>query len=272
MRARSAFTRDVGQLAAGEPEGIGRARHLLAERGAGHGQVIGRDGDADARPMQRGERMLLQAGDDAGLDVRGRAQVQGHVAVSQPFDERRILGGAHAVRNSLDPEVQYLAHALGARDLARMGRESEPRLARRDEGDRVRWRRPRRLGSGQVEPDDGAPERAGRPRQLGIGRRRVRSHRCDDETDQGSLAPEALDRSTDARRDGLDDPLDRQATLEVQPGCPADLGVPDAIGGEVLDQLGRGPFEGGRSLEQRDRQVDPAAGSCSVFPALVRSC
>ncbi len=48
----------------------------------------------------------------------------------------------------------------------------------------------------------------------------------------------------------------RQPALEVQARRPAHLGVRDAVGGQVLDQLGRRAAQRAGSLEQGDRQVE----------------
>ncbi len=154
---------------------VGAARQLLAERDPGHRAVIGRDRHAHTGPMERGQRVLGERGDDAGLDVRGRAQVEGDVAGAEQVEQRGVVDRGHPVGDATDPEVEHLAHALRAGHLARVGRQRQAGLARGDEGDGVRRCGPGGLGSGEVEADDRAADRPGGARQLGVGRRRVLS-------------------------------------------------------------------------------------------------
>ena len=49
--------------------------------------------------------------------------------------------------------------------------------------------------------------------------------------------------TTEPGQGGLHDLVQGHARLEVQLGGEPDLGVHDAIGGEVLDALGRHPLE-----------------------------
>ena len=204
--------------------------------------------------MELGQGMLLERGDDTGLDVRGGAQVEGDVTSAQLVEQRRVLDRGHAMGDAANPEVENVSHPVCARHLPGVRRQRQPGLAGGEEGDGV-WRGgPGGLRPGQVEADEGFAERSGRPGELGVGCRRVRPHGRDDQADRR--------RRSGGRRAGytaghrLNDLPDREPSLEVQAGGPANLGIPDSVGGEVLDELGGGALEGVRGLEERDGQVE----------------
>ena len=246
--------RDRRQLLGGQAKGVRTPRQLFAERDPGHGPVVRRHRHAHARSVERGKRVLGQRGHDARLDVRGRAQVERDIAGSERIQQRGILDRGHPMRHPPDAEVQYLPHPLRAGHLARVGRQREAGLARGHERDRMWRRRPRGLGPGEVEPDDAAAERPGDSRELGVRGRRVGSQCGDDQGDKGRVRS-GRGRG-DPGRHRLDHGRHRQPALEVEAWCPADLRVPHAIGGQVLEQLGGGAFERLGRLEQRDRQVE----------------
>jgi hypothetical protein len=100
------------------------------------------------------------------------------------------------------------------------------------------------------------PHRARDPGEFDVGRRGVRAHGGDDETDQGHRRSQDRGAARDAGRDSIDHVVDREPGLEVEAGSPADLGVSDAVGRQIVDQLARHPGERLARLEQRDRKVE----------------
>lgn len=266
--AREAVERDLGQLLGRQLEGRGNVGHLLAERRAGDGPIVGRDRHAHPGSTELGQWMGSQVGDQTSLDVRSGAQVEGDVALAERFDKGRVVGRRGAVGHAPDAEVEHLADPLRAGDLTRVGGERQAGLARGHEGDRVRGSRPLGFGTGEVEADDRRSEGSRAPRHLGVCGWRVLPHGRHDQPDERRTGTEPLDSMHDAGRHGLDDLLDRQATLEVQARCPADLGVPDAIGGEVGHQLVGDTLERWGVLEQRDGQIEEAEELCLVRAAL----
>ena len=238
------------------PTAVGRPRHLVAERGARHGAVIGRDGHADARPMECRDRMARQVRDDPGLDVRGRAEVQGHVARAEELEERVVLDGGHAVRHAADPEIEHLADALRTRDLSRVGGQREPAVPRLVEGRGVRGRRPLGLEAGKVEPKDRRSERRRSAGELDVRGRRMRAHCRDDQADQRRGGAVRRRGAGDPGGDRLEDRRHRQPALEVQAWRPANLRVPHTVVHEVLDELAGDALERLTGLEQRDREVE----------------
>ena len=184
--------------------------------------------------------------------------------------ERSVAGGAHAVRDPLDPEGQHLAHVLRIRYLPGVGGEPQAALAGGDEGDGVRWRRPLRLRTGEVEPDDRGPERAGRARQLGVRRRRVRAHRGDDQSDDRSLrgprremarptpaATASMTASTDSPRSRCRRGAHRISAYRI----------PSAARSSTSSSATRS--QRGRGLEQRDRKVEEGQ-QLGLVPATLR--
>ncbi len=200
--------------------------------------------------------MLGERRDDAGLHVRGRAQVEGHVPPAQLVKQCGVVLRHHPVRDAAHAELEHLAHSLGAGDLTGMCSERKPALARGDEGDRVRWRRPRSLRARQVEPDHRPADVGGAPGQVGIGCGRVLPHGCHDQADERRRHAELAPRALDTVGDRLDHRRHPQPALEVQARRPADLGVRDAVRGEIRHQLGGDALEGDIGLEQLDRQVE----------------
>src|SRR5688500_12595874 len=248
--------RDRGQLVRAQRKLGGNARHLLAQRGPGDGAVIGRDRDAHAGAMQPGERVVRDPVDDAGLDIRGGAQVERDVARAELLEEGVVLGGAHAVCHAPHAEIKDLANALRSRDLAGVRGEPEPSLARRDERDGVRWRRPESLRAGEIEADHRSSELGGGPSQDRIGRRRVGAHGGHDQADERRARSAERRRAGDAHGDRLDDIAHAEPAFEVEPRRPSDLGVRDPVRGQVLHQLARRSLERFARLEQRDREVE----------------
>ena len=75
-RRRAAWRSIAHSSARRQPDPVDRPRVLLGQRDVGDRRVVGRERDRDAEPVEAGERVVLDRGDDAGLDVRGRAEVE----------------------------------------------------------------------------------------------------------------------------------------------------------------------------------------------------
>src|SRR5437667_5489 len=61
-----------------------------------------------------------------------------------------------------------------------------------------------------------------------------------------------------AAEDGRDDIGDGQSPRDVQPGREPDLRVTDAVLSQVVAQFAGDPFQRGRGLHHRDRQLEVA--------------
>ena len=219
--------------------------------------VVGRDRDRDPGPVERGQRMGREVGDDARLDVAGRAQVEGHVARPQQRHHLRVAGGGHTVGDAPHPEgraPRRCARAPGTSPAWAVS--ARPPSLGRHEGRRVGRRRVRLLRPGEVEADDRRPEGGGRLGEPHVGCRRVAPHGGHDEADERSPPPETACRLGDAVDDRRDHLVDREPRLEVEAGRPAQLRVPHSVVGEVGDELGADTGQRRGGLEQRDRQVE----------------
>lgn len=205
--------------------------------------------------METRQGVVAQAGHDPGLHVRRGAQVERDVPRPKHLEQRLVLDRGHAVRDATHAEVEHLAHALGILDFARMCGERQTGLACGDEGERVWRRRPRSLVAGEIETDDWMADLPGRPRQRDVGGGGMAAHRGHDEPYERHARAQNGGAPGDRRCHGLDHDPDREAAFGVQSRRPPDFGVSDAIGQQIVDELGGHALERLGRLEQRDRQV-----------------
>ena len=247
---------DGRDLVGGQADRHRRADELIGQGRARHRAIVGRERHAHPGPMQQPDRMAREVWDDAGLDVRRRAQIERDLASAQELDEVWIVRRRHTVRHATDAEVEHLAHASCIGHLSGVRGQRQPAIPSRVEGRRVRGSRPCGLRSGQVEPDHRRAELGCDTGQLHVGSRRMLPHGGDDEADEGRGRSIGRGGARDARGDCLDHRRDGHPSLEMEPWSPADLGVSDSIEHEVLHELGGNSLERLGGLEQRDRQVE----------------
>ena len=101
--------------------------------------------------------MLVERGDDAGAEVRERADVEDGAAAGELRDEAGILDCADPVPDPVGAErLERAAHRLGAGCLAGVRDRAEPERAREPEDVRVRLRRELRLEPAEPDADDAA--------------------------------------------------------------------------------------------------------------------
>ena len=130
------------------------------------------------------------------------------------------------------------------------------------------------LGTGDIEPDD--PGVAPADRAFGdLDRARGLAHRGHDRAHDDGMAGGGGPRLPDrvAREDRLLDLVERQAALGAQLRGHADLGVDDAVGGEVLGALGRDPgdrvallHDAGRVVERLEVELERLAVGAAAEP------
>jgi hypothetical protein len=84
----------------------------------------------------------------------------------------------------------------------------------------------------------------------------VGAHGCRDQADERRAGAVQRGGAGDAGGDRLDGVADAEPAFQVQPGRPSDLGIRDAVRGQVLDQLARRSLERLGRLEQRDGEVE----------------
>ncbi len=101
--------------------------------------------------MEAGQGMGREGGDDAGLPVRGRAEVEGDPAGDQLATEFQVVDRARAVGDPLRVDRQRAADLRGAAPLAGVDRDPEAAGSRSLEGCRVeQWIGEALLGAGEV--------------------------------------------------------------------------------------------------------------------------
>ena len=144
-------------------------------------------------------------GDDAGLDVGGRAQVERHVAGDQLAAQLRVVHGARAVGDPLRVHRERTADLRGAAPFPGMDGDPQPARPGGVERGRVgQGIREGRLGAGQVPAGQAlvaeASRRLGEPHvRLGI----VRAQRGADQPDDGPGPRGGLARTRAHGRDPL---------------------------------------------------------------------
>ena len=238
-----------------EPERLGRLV-LAGEVGVEHHRVVGRDGAADARADELGERVLLQRGDRARADVRDRGDVEDEPALGELFDECRILDRPEPVADAVGLElVDRGSHRLGPDHLAGVRDRAQARRASSPEGGRERAVRVTGLLASQPDGDDPALAVAG-----GVVHERVRvleGRAAGDVRGEAHLDAVQLARELGAAAVALEDRVPRDAApraldrredrLEIDGTVPLRLGRvvdddlaevllgPQAVGGQDPD-------------------------------------
>src|SRR5262249_12403000 len=116
-----------------------------------------RDRAADAGRDELRQWMLLQRPDDAGAEIRKRADVEDGATSGELGHETGILDRADAVPDPVGAQLlERSAHRRRACRLARVRDGSEPEGAREGEGRLVRLRRELSLEPTEPDRDDSA--------------------------------------------------------------------------------------------------------------------
>ena len=210
-------------------------------------------------PVEARERVVGDRGDDAGLPVRGRAEVERDAAARSA--RRRASGssiapGPWAIRSG--------STASARRTCAAPPHSPAWTVMRRPAGPGGLERRARGASGSGIAPPRGrrGPSRSARRRGTAaavsasstFALRVVRAQRRADQPDLDAgprrRVPRAARRPPRCRRPRERPPRD----VEQRP--PADLDVADVLGGLRLDELGGDPLERLGVLHQRDRQVE----------------
>ena len=191
----------------------------------------------------------------AGLHVGVRAQLERDPLVADVRREPAEVDRAVAVDGDVVDDADAVAEPVGAAPLDRLPDRGQPeRLAGVDrevgvlalevlERVEVPGGRVAGLGAGDVEPDH-AVVAVGDGELGDLPRARLVPHRgqqlaYDDPGRRGGCHPLRRSPSCTAR----DDLVEGEPAVEVLLGGVADLGVDDAVGGQVLDALARHPGE-----------------------------
>jgi hypothetical protein len=200
--------------------------------------------------------MRGEVGDDPGLYVAGRTQVECHVASAEQVQQLRVAGCRDAVGDATDSQVERVADSIRSGDLAGMGGERQPAALRGAKGSRVGRHRIRLLGTGQIETDHRPTEGSRGLGQLDVRSWRVRAHGRHDEPNRWSGGAVSTLPLGHAIGHGGDDIVDREPSADVEARRPTDLAVRDSIGGHLVDELERRSPKPGSGLQQGDRQVE----------------
>ena len=195
--------------------------------------------------------------DDAGLPVRGRAQVEGDPAGAQLVAQLGVVDGARAVGDALGLDDERAADLVRAAPLPGMDRHAQAVGPSGLEGPRVVERvGVGGLGSGEVPAGQPLVEEPRRGLgQLHVPLGVVGTQRGADEAHDRAGSGGAVAR---ARAHGRDPVRQGEAARDVQARTPADLDVAHAVRGLGLDELPRDALERVGVLHQRDRQVERA--------------
>ena len=215
--------------------------------------------------------MLGDAADGADLDVARRRQLEVDLAVedvagerpeAQPARRVRIGRGvaaeAHAVADAVGAVHEGVVDQLEVGRLAGVDRDVEVALPGERQRLGVQRRREPGLGAGEVERRRPSSSRS-RSRSTSSGdlQRAVGgAHRAADHV--GEIGRPAAAASASPRRS----PAVTASTAacgdsaRVQLGREADLGVHDAVGGEVDDGLGGDPLERAGRLQHGERVLE----------------
>ena len=175
---------------------------------------------------------------DAGLEVARRTEVERHAGRAQLRHEIGIIGRGRTVRDPRGADAERPSDLGRAAPFA--GMAGDPEATRSRDRERARERqRIGRLGLAPGEVEAGHASLHGGDagaRDLVRERWRMRPQRHDDEAHDDARPIASLSRGISDR---VHDAPDIEAALEVQRRCPADLRVPGAIRGDVLDQVAR---------------------------------
>ena len=204
------------------------------------------------------QRVLLERGDDAGAEVRERADVEDGAAAGELRDEAGVLDRADPVAQPVGAErLERAAHRRGAGDLAGVRHRAEAERARERERGRVRLRRELRLEPAEPDPDD-AP--------VAVPRR----------VPHDLLAPaRRVDAAVDVRRQPHLDAVQLARLLGAVAVAAEDLVPVDA----ARDALGRAEdrleVDGAVRRPPRRRSRRPSGGSrravCSAFVVRIQT-
>ena len=184
--------------------------------------------------MEAGERMRLDRRDDAGLDVRGRAQVERHAARDQLAAQLRVVDRARAVGDPLGLDLERppdlrraapLAGVDGDPQAAGAGHLERPRVEERiREGLLAVRRGPSRSGPRRGTWRPPRPGRRSRPGRASGGRSQM-SRTVDPRPVRRRARPAAHRRDPvgereTARRRGAAGPSGSRRSGRCRPPCP----------------------------------------------------
>ncbi len=212
--------------------------------GPTHEAVVGVQGDGEPGTVQHPDRVI--PGQPAfGVQVRGHTDLQGEAAVADvggEGPERDDLAVTHrAVVDHLDAVADpFGATAMHRRSQARkppclpgVQGEVQSRLLHVADGGEMPVGGEACFGTGQVEPHH--PVAGVTDREAGdVQRVVVLAHGVEDET---PVHPGLRRSGGHPGQRGLDHGVGRQAPAGEEMGSEPDLGVHDAVGGEVFDRL-----------------------------------
>ena len=190
-----------------------------------------------------------------GVDVGGRAHLERHPAVADERRQPAELGPALVVEPDVVDDAHAVAEALGPAELHASQIDGSPKASPAwivmwllasaivPEGVEVPGRRVAGLAAGDVEADDArvAVAQGQLGDLLGVGGVRMAVTSMPMVIGRPALPsrkPSSTASTTSSRV---------RPPLEVQLGGEADLGVDDAVVGQVLGALGRHPHDGVRS-------------------------
>jgi len=119
----------------GPAERSAAKRVLALQAGPQQDRIIGVDRHHDAGASQPIDRVILDRGVDAQLEIRGRTDAERNTPVDQQADQGRVLDRAHAVVDAISAQqFDRVSHALGAARLAGMRGAAQSRRAGALEG------------------------------------------------------------------------------------------------------------------------------------------
>src|SRR5581483_10846453 len=151
-------TRDAGLVEGARVEAeAGRDLVVARQIGVEHRRVVRRDRAADAGRDEPRQRVIVEARDRAGPEVRERAHVEHRPARDRLADESVVLLDADPVPEPVGLQVlERAADARGAGHLARVRDRAEPERLRVGEDLLVRLGRELGLEAAETDADDAA--------------------------------------------------------------------------------------------------------------------
>ncbi len=233
---------------------------LAHQRQVADGAVVRRERHGHAGAEQRcAIGCSATDGTMSGLDVAGRAEVQGDARArsARPSDAgSSIAPGPWAMRDGF--ELQRAPDLRRATPLAGMAGDAEAAGARHVERGARGAADPGKRSSWPAQSKPVSPSPTKRTASSAISR--FRSGGCERSATAMSristpVAAAPRPRARDHRRDPVPQ---REPALRVQRRRPADLGVARPVRRHVLDQLVRDALQRLGVLHQRDRQVEGA--------------
>lgn len=209
---------------------------LVFEGDVGDGAAVGVDVEGDSGAVEAVDGVLGVLAGGAGLDVAGGAELEVDVLRAEVLDEGWVFDAADAVADAGGAEVaEGLPYAVGSEGFAGVGGAVEVVVDGVAEGGDVRGEGEAGLVAGDVECGDaGALELVD---EMGGQERLLGGVVAESAEDEAGFDAGGGDAALGGAVDGRDDLVRGEAALEVEEWGETDLGVEDAVAGELVEDV-----------------------------------